>query len=441
MLGFTIANRSMNNFTHVVETLAAGMQPDPDTIIANGGYVIRNAGWYGNGRHGTRAWKSMAGHPLGLPYHADMFALYLWRIASFDIVEAAALARNPRAARLSPATKAGLGVGNSSGMGMVAALVRWPEWFGAYNFVRELCLAHALTRPALAPVAHAQLVELLRRASAYHRFQPESPVGGFTNPETLSDNLEQVASHAAKLGAGEIRSAAYPLRAVAGYAATFDRETLEQTHSILIELYPDFAAAAAELLTEIMNMPRTIDPTMSVGTLTEILEARYDWALAIDLNAPGAREYFWYRSEESGENRRGERAVDAGVANETFVDVAGAMQTLRDELARQEPDRSIGLFLLLFPEFSRLVARAQLAQKLPYTEIRANIIDRSFRPCDAIRFLLSTMGLEAARPNNERYVRGVFLQGAPLPDDIAQGRSVDWIFPDIKPQPETASAR
>jgi hypothetical protein len=50
---------------------------------------------------------------------------------------------------------------------------------------------------------------------------------------------------------------------------------------------------------------------------------------------------------------------------------------------------------------------------------------------DGIRFLLSMMGLEALHPHNTRWVKGVFLQGAPTPDDIRAGRGDAWIFPSL----------
>ncbi len=330
-IGFTVANRSVSNFAHIVASLAQEKQPDPVQLMSNGGYIIRNAGWYGNGRHGTRSWKSMAEHALGLPYHPDMFALFLFRIASFDLAEATARARNPRAISLSASIKRMLGVGNSSGMGMVAALVRWPEWFGAYNLIRELCLAYAVTRPTIDRARAKRLVDLLRRASAYHHSQPESPIEGFTHPQVLSLHLAGVAEAATKYAdavAGDIPK--YPLKALATFAAGLDRETYEQTNAILVDLFPKFAAAATtDLLPQSMNIERTVDAQMAVSELTALIDKRYGWALQIDLAAPGAREYFWYRSEDNGENRRGERVVDPGVEHETFVDVAGDVQRLR----------------------------------------------------------------------------------------------------------------
>lgn len=439
-LGFTIANRSVSNFDHVADALTAGKQPDPAKLSASGGYVIRNAGWYGNGRQGTRTWRSMGGHPLGYPFHPDMFALYLLRIASFDHIEATARARDPAAAQLDRALKRSLGVGNSSGMGMIAALVRWPEWLGAYHCVRELCLAHAVTRETSDPERAAHLGELLKRSSGYFASQPDGSVAGITPPGHLAaclHKLSQFALELARTGTIDGHAPHRPWLAMAQASRSLgDREACEQLHSLLIELYPDFAAFAAGLLPAAMSTPRTIDPTMTVAALAALLRRRYHWALSLDLGAPGARHYFWYRSEDSGENRRGERDVDAGVENETFVDVAGAVQALGHALKQSPQSERVGRFLLENPQHSQTIARAQLAGRMPYTEIRGNIIDRNFLPSDGIRFLLSTMGMEASRPKNERFVQGIFMQGVPLPDEIARGEVGEWLFPSPAPKPE-----
>jgi len=201
---------------------------------------------------------------------------------------------------------------------------------------------------------------------------------------------------------------------------------------LLIEAEPEFADATAELLPRGMAIQRRIDATMSVKRLRDLVERRYGWALSIDLGTPDARAHFWYKSEENGENRRGERAIDPGLENETFVDVSGAVQELYRLLLNADSRESIGRFLLNAPEQSHVVSRVQLAGRLPYTEIRGNILHRKFLPMDGIRFLLSTLGLEASHPYSTRWVRGVFLQGAPLPGEIASGSGDDWLFPSFK---------
>lgn len=413
-LGWTVANRSNRFFNYVVERLVDNLQPDPHLLASGGGYIIRNAGWYGNGRHGSRAWQAIpAGHPLSYPYHIDIFALYLWRQVGLDVAEAVARRRSPGAASLDPAIKRTLGIGNSSGIGMVAALVRWPAWLGAFNFLRELALAYAKSQHAASDDNQVSRLEAtLLRMAAYYDLQPGCPVPEVIEPALLAANLREIAQ--------AVRNK-HLIAELTGLAERLGRETQEQFNAALIEQQPEFTDQVATLLPTALSVARRIDPTMPVQELRKIVCERYDWALSIDMDQPGAREYFWYRSEENGENRRGERAIDPGVENETFVDVAGAVQLLHRRMESVAPAMSVGEFLLLHPDLPHVVSRVQLAAQLPYSEIRGNIIDRDFLPMDGIRFLLSTMGLESSHPHNTRWVRGVFLQGAPLIQDLSAG--------------------
>lgn len=433
--GWTAANRSNRFFDHTVERLSEGRQPDIDMLASGGGYIIRNAGWHGNGRFGSRSWLSYGdGHPFGYPYHIDMFALYLFRTVGFDVAEAAARRRDPaRAVPLAGRLKRILGIGNSSGVGMVAALVRWPAWMSAYHVPREVALAYALSRPAPIEAATVErLTELLGRAAAYYAEQPDCPVPQIARPDELAAGLRRLAGVAATLDGRVMAGSAEPrpLASLARLAAQHGSlELREQLNAILVELYPAMSDAAAELFPQAMKIRRTVQPTMTVGRLRQLVAERYDWALAIDQSAPGARTWFWYRSEEHGENRRGERHIDPGVENETFVDVVGAIHELWRSLAGVPDETSVGRFLISSPEHSHIVSRVQLAGIVPYSEIRGNIVDREFLPMDGIRFLLSMMGLECSHPHNTRWVRGVFLQGAPTPEEISAGQGDDWIFP------------
>lgn len=434
-LGWTIANRSQRYFAHVVDSLTAGRQPDRAFLAQGGGYIVRNAGWYGNGRQGSRSWLSLEeGHPLGQPYQVDVFILYLWRAAAIDIVEGMAKARNPDAPALDIEIQEALGVGNASGIGMVAGLVRWPAWLSTYNFLRELVLAYAITRTGPLDARKARRIhELVDRSAHYYLEQPSSAVTEVEPPARLAEQLAAMSELTLELALrGTIRGRRpdHPCARLAEEAGKIGSiELVEQMNSIMIEAESDFADVVAGLMPQGMRVPRRIDPRMRIGELQRLLKERYDWALTLDLSSPLSRKYFWYRSEENAENRRGERDVDAGWENETFVDVAGAVQALDSALRDVSPDWTVGRFLIDAPEHCHVVSRVQLAGVLPYSEIRANIIHGDFLPMDGIRFLLSTLGLEASHPHSTRWVRGVFLQGAPLPADLSAGSTRDWLFP------------
>ena len=436
--GWTAINRSNRFFDHTVERLAEGKQPDLDFLATGGGYIVRNAGWHGNGRFGTRSWLSFPpDHPFSYPYHMDLFALYIERVAGFDVAEAIARARNlSSAATLSPELKRVLGIGNSSGVGMVAALVRWPTWMSAYHYPRELALAYAKTRTGDVQPRARRLHALLERAAAYYDEQPSCPVPEIGDPRRMTvelRSLARVADELASRGTIETVRPTHPWAAMAAAAArSGNREIEEQMNALLVELFPEFGDAVSELFPVGMKQQRRLEPEMTLARLRSLIERRYDWALEIDRSSPEARAYFWYRSEVHGENRRGERAIDAGSEKETFVDVTGAVQALYADLTMRPPEMTAARFLLEFPQHAHAASRVQTAARLPYSEIRGNIVDCNFLPMDGIRFLLSMMGLECSHPNNTRWVRGVFLQGAPTPGDILRGAGDDWIFPTLR---------
>lgn len=429
-LGWTVANRSNRFFSHVVDALTEGRQPDIGQLGAGGGYIVRNAGWYGNGRHGSRSWLSLPREsPFAEPYFTDLFSLYLWRGVSGDVAESIAARRSEGAVVLSPQVRRYLGIGNSSGIGMVAALVRWPAWLATYCSMREVVRAFVVTRPGADVPTLERFEALLSRSAAYYAQQPPLTVGEAEQPAAIAAGLtallEGVNRDRQMLLAIERPWAEIARRA----AAIGSFEVEEQVTSLLMEVAPDFADAVASLMRKGMATTREIAPDMACGELLQALRRRYAWALAIDFQAPGAREHFWYKSEENGENRRGERLVDPGVENETFVNVAETAQQLERALAETNPDEPVGLFLLRWPDLAHMISRAQLAMRMPYTEIRANIIDRNFLPMDGIRLLLSVFGLEASSPYSTRWVRGVFLQGAPTSAELADALEPDWMFP------------
>jgi hypothetical protein len=191
---------------------------------------------------------------------------------------------------------------------------------------------------------------------------------------------------------------------------------------LLGELYPDAIEAVTTFIPMLMKRPRDVAPEMPLTQLRTIVDKRFAWALQIDQSADGARYHFWYKSEENGENRRGERDLDPGVEWETFVDVVGAVQALSvalDDALAVDPNCTVGRFLLDEPDHAMIVSRVQMAAELPYTELCANVIDKEFRPCDAIRFFLSVLGIDLPDPASILWVRGVFFAGAPLATELA----------------------
>lgn len=431
-IGWSRVNRSARSFDAVVGALAAGRQPDAG-LIAEAGYVIRNNGYWGNGRHGTAVFPALGPrHPMAGPYYAEMFVLFLWRHFACDLVEHIARCRNAAAARLHPAIRRFLGIGNSSGIGMIPFVVRHPRWIHNWCWARESALADIKEQPAAGDQASRRLVELLNRALAFYGGGLQIADGVFTGSYRLVADLSLLSAEAERVcesGAVGGQPAERPWLALCDWAAArLNREVCELLHSCLLEAHPELTDAYGGY-NLIYDEGVDLMPERPIADVRAQLAADYAWALSVDRQGTEAPYQFWYLSEENLEPRLGQRGEEPGEAFETFVDVVGRAQSLAAGLSEAEQDAPIGLFLLRHPEQRFMVERLQSLRGRPYGEVRGNLVGRSFLPCHLIRFTLALYGMEHFDPRSTRWVRGTFLQGAPTAADVAAGREHDWIFP------------
>jgi hypothetical protein len=432
-IGWTRCNRGARSFPAIVEALAAGRQPAV-ALLAKTGYILRNNGFWGNGRHGTAVFPSFQPHhPLSTPYMAEIFTLYLWRHFGFDLVEHVARARNPGATRLDPRLKRYLGMGNASGLGMVPFIINHPHWIDAWIGVREAAIAAArAARPRPGDPEAARLLALVDRCIAFFGEEAGRDDGLFTPPARVVADLSAARGLIAEFAAAGTMAGRRPDHAWAALddwaAAHLDRESLEQLHALLIEAYPGDADRLAKRL--IVAAPRSdVAPEMSVGTLRGLLRRDYGWAFDLDLERPGAWHFFWYYSEENEEPRIGVRGIDPGEAFEPLVDIPFAVRALDRVLAGLPGGATVAELLIGDPGRRAIVERVQALQGHPYGEVRGNVVAADFQPCHVIRFALSLLGVEKFEPVSSKWVRGTFLQGAPLAADVAAGVEGDWLYP------------
>lgn len=400
-LGWSFANRSQGLFEGVIAALAAGTQPSEDPFLGGGAYLVRNAGFYGNGRHGTQAWLTLSDdHPLAHPYHLDLFTLLMWKIASIDLVQLAASQRSREAVELQSRLRTAVGVGNSSGIGTVATQVRWPTTLATITFLREFALARSLWRIGLGGRAEVcELVDALRadqsgsvndsQADVISRLEALNDVHGGSAPDGLSYEVSTLLRNL------DAKARAILIRA-------------------LIDKYPDTVNMLKEFAARTMKLIADVDPAMRLNELEEILRVSYVWVDALEAIGDVDRTHFWYRSAENGENRRGERYLDPGTGFETFVDVADAIRRLAFAIGERPSTETVGRFLLDHPEHSAVVGRVQLTQLMPYSEIRCNLVSKAFLPSDLIHYFLSCLGMTHTMPVSNLWVRGVFFAGDSL---------------------------
>ncbi|MFB6167919.1 MAG: hypothetical protein ABEJ43_03635 [Haloferacaceae archaeon] len=431
ILIWTRANRSSRFFGHVVEALTEGHQPDIE-FCAQGGYLMRSSGYYGNGLNGTKQFEAMHGdHPLKGPYMAQMLSVYLLRIFSYDLAERIAAERSSTAVRLDPEIKRYLGTGNSSGIGIIHYVINHPQLIHAWLRAREVAIARVKTIDP-SPQQRERFLTVLGQAEQWFAADESDTEEFFLSKDRIADGVADIRQQVESLAAASDPDPLWTRLCDWG-AANLEMETEELLYSLLIDVHPEVCRGLEDTMT--VAEERDLDPAMSVARLQEILTSEYQWALDIDMSAPGARRYFWYRSVESEEPRLGIRGKHDYEEYGLPIDIAQQVQRLAVDLQDAPPTESVAAFLVAHPEHRGIVERIQTVHSLPYAEIRTNPLDREFVPLSLISCLKAIWGIQKAHPKSKGWVRGTFYQGAPLPSDIRSGEGGYWLYPE---QPERA---
>jgi hypothetical protein len=427
ILIWTRANRSSRFFGHVVDSLAAGHQPDVE-FCAQGGYLMRSSGYYGNGLNGTKEFRAMDGdHPLKRPYMAQMLSVYLLRIFSYDLAEHIASARNDDAPAIDDEIKRYLGTGNSSGIGIVHYVVNHPQLIDAWLRAREVALARVKgLRPT--PEDRDRFGTILMDARRWFAEDESDTKEYFLSKDRIASGLERIGQRVESRYEGVETPPTWE-RLCEWAEAELATETVELLHSLLLDTHPETCRGLASSLT--VSERSDVAPEMSVATLRSIIDERYGWALDIDLSEPGARRYFWYRSIDSEEPRLGIRGEHDYEEYGLPIDIARQVQALDADLGAYDAAAPVADLLFDHPDHRSIVERVQTVHDLPYAEVRTNPLDAEFVPLSMISCLKAIWGIQKAHPKSQGWVRGTFYQGAPLPADIrnGEGGGVDWLYP------------
>ncbi|MEZ5800584.1 MAG: hypothetical protein R3D29_09090 [Nitratireductor sp.] len=164
-LSVSRANRSVRLFDHVVQSLAAGRQPDIRKLSETG-YLMRTTAVYGSGKLGAADREAIAERPeFNAPFQVEMLSVYLTRAFITDLVEHMARLRSPKTAvPLEPGLRRSLGVGNSTGLGMAPFLVNHPALLNNWIAAREEALARVRSLGTATPEQTELFAELLQRS-------------------------------------------------------------------------------------------------------------------------------------------------------------------------------------------------------------------------------------------------------------------------------------
>ena len=410
------ANRSVRLWTHVVDSLAAGRQPEREQIEAVG-YLMRTTAVYGSGKFGAADRAHIANRPeFKGPFRAEMLTVWLIRAFTLDLVEHMARVKGGDAAvTVAPDLRRRFGVGNSTGLGMAPFIINHPALLHRWMAAREEALArvraveHATAQAV--QVFEAMLADARRNAAEWHTEHPLQ-VG---KVESLRSDLALLTQH---VEAGTL-SGANPWERLYHWAsAHLSLEGQEQLVSLLMEPYPDLVDDLAEDMDADEQAPYTLVGSMPLQRLRELIKDHFAWAMAIDFSTEQGRARFWYVSEEKLEPRLGERAHEEGASLELPLCVADQVQALVRDLQPWQGDATVADFLLSHPAHRQVLRRIQLAEAHPYAEIQDNLIDAAMLPIDLLRCKLSFFGATKFDPRSNRWVRISLFQDAPFPHEL-----------------------
>ncbi len=429
-LSLSRANRSVRLFEHVVDSLAAGRQPDAEQVEAVG-YLMRTTAVYGSGKFGAADRETIADRPeFNGPFQVEMLAVFLIRTYVLDLVEHLARSRSPeKAVALAPEIRRRLGIGNSTGLGMAPFLVSHPVLISRWIEARE----KALSRVRSLPEATAHEWAIFRNMVARARL----------NAETWMSDHELQLAKLAKLRADLAKVEDYIADGGLIGETPWDRlyrwaesslsiEGQEQLVSLMLEPYGDLIDDLADDMAADEGRSFHIDGAMPLDRLRSILVEVYGWALKIDWTSQDSLARVWYTSAEKLEPRLGERFEEELEPYEQPLAPARDAAAMAQNLDRWRGGPTVAAFLLAYPEHRHIARRVQIAAHYPYAEIRDNTIASTLQPIDLLRCKLSFFGAGHFDPRSDRWLRINMFKGAPFPNDLADEDADDWSYPPVQ---------
>jgi hypothetical protein len=422
------ANRSVRLWSHVVEALADGRQPDI-AMIDDVGYLMRTTAVYGSGKFGAADREVIAERSeMHGPFQAEMLTVYLIRTFVRDLVQhLARVVGGHRAVTLDAAIARRLGIGNSTGLGMAPYIVNHPVLFNNWIMAREEALARVRAVEAATPEEVQVFRDLLdRSAMSVANWSSEHPVQQ-KKLRGLRADLEALQTEIAAVNWAKDQ----PWDQLYAWSErALSEEGQELLVSLILEPYGDLVDGLAYCMADSNGDAFRIDGAMPVADVRALIQAAFAWTEGIDWTAAQNCARAWYVSEEKLEPRLGERF------EEPIADYEQPLAPARDAAAALgvlqcfTPDTPIAKVLLEHPEHRHTIRRAQMHCVAPYGEIRDNTISADVLPIDMLRAKLSFFGATHFDPRSDRWVRICMYAGAPYPEDLSPDTADLWVYPD-----------
>ena len=429
-LSLARANKSLRLFEHIVSSLADGKQPDVE-LLASVGYIMRTTAVYGSGKFGCADRAKIAERgECKVSFHMELLAVYLIRWFTIDLVETIAKKRGgDRAVSLESHIRQFIGVGNSTGLGMAPFLLKHPVLIHNWVTAKETALARvrSLETPVQGSLdAYIQSVRQVAQHLKEWRVADEVQSARIAQLET------EIAELASWCDDENNLVKPYPWNGIYQFVEdNFSLECQEMVVSLIIEPHGTLVDDLADTMFS-TTVPQ-FEAGMSLARLKSIVRDYYAWATNIDFSLSESQHHFWYYSEDKLEPRFGSKGVDDGVDQEMPLAIGRDTDDLNEQLKSVKDEMTTGEFVLQYPQFRHIIRRIQNTALRPYAEVQDNLLGKTMRPLDLLRFKLAFFGASKFDPKSDLWTRISMYQGAPMPDQLADVEHDDWAF-SIRPK-------
>tara|TARA_B100000700_G_scaffold247052_1_gene276293 strand:- start:2740 stop:4398 length:1659 start_codon:yes stop_codon:yes gene_type:complete len=419
------ANRSVRLFNEVVESLSNGRQPDKK-ILSKVGYLYRTTAVYGSGKFGLAdRFRVKNRSEIKGPFRLEMMLVYLVRQFTFDQINHIAKNKNPKKfVELDIEIAKGLGIGNSTGLGMAPFIVNHPTLLNNWVLARE------------------NVLKKIREVKIVNKDQFNT---FFTCLKKSIKNVENWDSES-DFQKNKIKKLLEDLKKTIKYLDTINisqkflfneiykwaenqvcDECLEYLVSIFMEPFDEIVNQFKETMSSDEDKYFTIPTERKISELRDILEKNYADILKLDFAKKENNYNFWFISKNKEEPRLGSRYEISGSDLEQPLAIARDIKKLYERLIVTKNSLSIAEFLIENNDLRHVVRRAFIIEKFPYSEILDNTIGQQLMPIDMLRFKLSFFGAIKFDPRSDKWLRICMFQGAPLPDQL-ENFDDKWVY-------------
>jgi len=352
--------------------------------------------------------------------------VYLVRQFTFDQVNHVAKSKNPKkAVNLDINICKGLGIGNSTGLGMAPFIVNHPTLLNNWISAREISLKKIREIKTISEKDKNLFLECLKKSiKNITSWNTESEYQINKIKSLLKDLNEFIVYLDNEFNFEQD----YAFNELYLYLEKkYCEECIEYVVSMMMEPYDDITSPLIKEMSSEEEKYFNIPTERTVEDLKLILEKKYPDILTIDFTKDENNLNFWFISKNKEEPRLANRFDEVGAELEQPLAIARDIKKLYELLLVTKNSWTIAKFLSTNNELRHVVRRAFIVEKFPYSEIQDNTIGQEIMPIDMLRLKLSFFGALKFDPRSDKWLRICMFQGAPLPEQL-KNYDEHWVY-------------